>query len=149
MGGVALNQPVVGMAATSTGKGYWLAAADGGIFAFGDASYHGSMGDQVLNRPIVGIARTFDGLGYWLVASDGGIFTFGDAAFANSIPGLGGNVNDVVGIAGTSDAQGYWVVEVNGTVTALGDAASRFGSVSGPNDIVGISAGPSVVERLT
>jgi hypothetical protein len=31
----------VGVAATATGKGYWLAAADGGVFAFGDAVYHG------------------------------------------------------------------------------------------------------------
>ena len=35
MGGRPLNQPVVGMAATPTGDGYWLVAADGGIFAFG------------------------------------------------------------------------------------------------------------------
>ena len=27
-----LNQPVVGMAATPDGKGYWLVASDGGVF---------------------------------------------------------------------------------------------------------------------
>jgi hypothetical protein len=32
----------VGMAATPTGKGYWLVAADGGIFTFGDAVFAGS-----------------------------------------------------------------------------------------------------------
>ena len=32
-----LNKPVVGMASTPDGAGYWLVAADGGIFAFGDA----------------------------------------------------------------------------------------------------------------
>ena len=31
------TQPIVGMAATPDGKGYWLVAADGGIFTFGDA----------------------------------------------------------------------------------------------------------------
>ena len=37
MGGLHLNQPMVGMAPTPTGNGYWLVASDGGIFAFGDA----------------------------------------------------------------------------------------------------------------
>jgi hypothetical protein len=37
-----LNQPVVGMATTSDGRGYWMVAADGGIFAFGDAAFYGS-----------------------------------------------------------------------------------------------------------
>ena len=32
-----LNSPIVGMAATPTGKGYWLVAGDGGVFPFGDA----------------------------------------------------------------------------------------------------------------
>ena len=36
-------------------SGYWIAAADGGIFSFGDANYYGSMGGQHLNAPVVGI----------------------------------------------------------------------------------------------
>ncbi|MDA8367272.1 MAG: hypothetical protein M0Z62_10010, partial [Actinomycetota bacterium] len=79
-----LNKPVVGMAATPDGGGYWLVAADGGIFSFGDARFHGSTGALVLNQPIVGMAATPDGGGYWLVAADGGIFTFGDAPFKGS-----------------------------------------------------------------
>ena len=84
MGGTRLTQPVVGMAATPTGKGYWLVASDGGIFTFGDAVFRGSMGGTRLNKPIVGMAATPTGNGYWLVASDGGIFTFGDAVFHGS-----------------------------------------------------------------
>ena len=57
-------------------SGYWLVASDGGIFAFGDAGFHGSTGGITLNKPIVGMAATPDGKGYWLVASDGGIFTY-------------------------------------------------------------------------
>ena len=34
MGGQRLNAPVVGMAATPDGGGYWLVAADGGVFSF-------------------------------------------------------------------------------------------------------------------
>ena len=40
----APQPPIVGMAATPTGRGYWLVASDGGIFTFGDASFHGSTG---------------------------------------------------------------------------------------------------------
>jgi hypothetical protein len=61
-----------------------LVASDGGIFKFGDASFHGSTGAMALNRPIVGMAATQSGNGYWLVASDGGIFSFGDASFHGS-----------------------------------------------------------------
>jgi hypothetical protein len=69
------------MAATKTGLGYWLVASDGGIFAFGDAQFHGSMGGQHLNHPVKGMAASPTGLWYWLVSEDGGVFTFGDAAF--------------------------------------------------------------------
>ena len=82
--GVSLSRPIVGMAATPTGRGYWLVAADGGIFTFGDAHFYGSTGNRHLNQPIVGMAATRTGHGYWLVASDGGIFTFGDAHFHGS-----------------------------------------------------------------
>ena len=37
MAGTHLNQPIVAMAASSSGHGYWLVASDGGVFAFGDA----------------------------------------------------------------------------------------------------------------
>ena len=39
-----LNKPIVGMASTPDGRGYWMVAADGGIFSFGDAPFFGSMG---------------------------------------------------------------------------------------------------------
>jgi hypothetical protein len=42
------------MAATPDGHGYWLVAADGGIFSFGDAGFHGSAGsDSHLPSPTV------------------------------------------------------------------------------------------------
>ena len=44
------------MAATPSGGGYWLVAADGGIFPFGDAVGAGSLGGTRLNRPVVGVA---------------------------------------------------------------------------------------------
>ncbi len=35
--GLAWSEPIVAMAATPDGGGYWLAAADGTVFSFGDA----------------------------------------------------------------------------------------------------------------
>ena len=76
------------MAATADGGGYWEVAADGGIFSFGDAVFHGSMGGTRLNAPIVGMAATGGG-GYWEVAADGGVFGF-DAPFYGSGTGAAG-----------------------------------------------------------
>jgi hypothetical protein len=84
-----LNKPIVGMASTPSGKGYWLVASDGGMFAFGDATFHGSTGNITLNKPIVGMAATTTGKGYWFVANDGGIFSFGDATFLGAPTGTG------------------------------------------------------------
>ena len=58
MGGKPLNQPVVGLASTPGGGGYWEVASDGGLFAFGDAQFYGSMGGKPLNKPIVGMTTT-------------------------------------------------------------------------------------------
>ena len=55
-GSLALNKPVVAMAPTADGGGYWLVASDGGIFNYGDAEFYGSTGSIALNRPIVGMA---------------------------------------------------------------------------------------------
>jgi hypothetical protein len=55
-GSIRLNKPIVGIAPTPTGAGYWLVATDGGIFAFGDAPFFGSTGSITLNKPIVGMA---------------------------------------------------------------------------------------------
>jgi hypothetical protein len=49
----------VGIAPTPDGKGYWEVAADGGVFAFGDAKFDGSMGGTTLHAPIVGIGAEF------------------------------------------------------------------------------------------
>jgi len=64
MGGRPLNQPVVGMAATPDGGGYWLVARDGGIFTFGDAGYYGNALGATTS-PAVGISGS--GGGYRVV----------------------------------------------------------------------------------
>ena len=77
-GAMRLNRPIVGMAATPSGKGYWLVASDGGIFSFGDARFFG-LDRQHPPQPTDRRhgERAEDGGGYWLAAEDGGIFLFG------------------------------------------------------------------------
>jgi hypothetical protein len=143
-GHVVLNKPAVGMASTPDGGGYWLVASDGGIFAFGDAPFLGSMGGSHLNQPIVGMASTPNGLGYWMVAADGGIFSFGDASFHGSTGGIHLN-QPIVGMASTPDGGGYWLVASDGGIFSFGDA-SFFGSTGGMHlnrPIVGMAAAPN------
>jgi SpoIID/LytB domain protein len=127
MGAVALNQPMVSMAATPDGGGYYMVAGDGGIFTFGDARFFGSTGNLHLNQPIVGMAVTPDGGGYWLVAADGGIFTFGDAHFFGSTGNLHLN-KPIVGMVPTRDGGGYWLVASDGGIFSFGDT-TFFGSL--------------------
>ncbi len=82
----------------STGPGYRLVVADGGVFAYGDAGFFGSGGGTALAKPIVGISSTPDGGGYWLVAADGGVFAYGDAIFSGSAGSMALN-KPVVGMA--------------------------------------------------
>ncbi|HZQ28831.1 MAG TPA: PQQ-binding-like beta-propeller repeat protein [Acidimicrobiales bacterium] len=122
--------------------GYWMGGRDGGVFAFGNALFQGSMGGTPLNQPIVGMASTPDRRGYWLVASDGGIFSFGTARFFGS---MGGKplAQPIVGMASTPDGGGYWLVARDGGVFSFGNA--RFqGSMGGTrlnSPIAAVAAG--------
>jgi N-acetylmuramoyl-L-alanine amidase len=145
MGGLtgALNSPLVGMAATADGGGYWLAAADGGVFAFGDAGFEGSAGGISLDQPVVGMAADPATGGYWLVGADGGVFAF-DAPYLGSLGGLSLHA-PIVGMASTADGLGYWLVASDGGVFAFGDAAFQ-GSTGGivlNQPVVGMAADPA------
>jgi hypothetical protein len=150
-----LNAAVVGIASTPDGGGYWLVAADGGVFAYGDAAFYGSLGNIHLNAPIVGIAPTADDQGYWLVAADGGVFSFGDATFDGSLGGTHLN-KPIVGIAPTPDGNGYRLVASDGGVFTFGDAAF-YGSLGGEhlnadadhgNSPLSIIESPQVIARV-
>jgi hypothetical protein len=53
---VPLQSPIVGIAITTSGRGYVLAAADGGVFTYGDARFAGSAATAGLRAPIVAVA---------------------------------------------------------------------------------------------
>ena len=129
LAGRTLGAPVTGAAGITSGTGYWMVAADGGLFSFGDATFLGSLGGLVLEKPIVGMAATPSGQGYWMVAADGGLFSFGDATFLGSLGGLALE-KPIVGMAATPSGQGYWMVAADGGLFGFGDAAF-LGSASG------------------
>ena len=83
---IRLAASIVGGCDSSSGTGYYLVGADGGVFTFGAAMFYGSMGGHPLAAPVVGMSITPAGKGYRLWAADGGVFTFGDATFHGSIP---------------------------------------------------------------
>ena len=125
---VAHNGVPVGIVSSSDGKGYLIADSDGGVFAFGDAVFSGSMGGTHMNAPVVGIGRNAPG-GYWLVGADGGVFSFGDAPFGGSLGSLRLNA-PIVGIVPNAAGAGYWLVAADGGVFAMGQAPF-FGSMGG------------------
>jgi hypothetical protein len=128
--GDLINARLTGMAAAPDGKGYWLVAADGGIFNYGDAGFFGSDGGSTTFFPYVGIAATPSGQGYWITNTSGTTGHFGDAADEGSLGTLGINpAAPIVGIAATAGV-GYWLVAADGGVFGLGDAAF-YGSMGG------------------
>ena len=133
---------VVGMAATPDGKGYWLTDSKGGVYAYGDAPFKGSLGGVTIDKPVVGIAATASGKGYWLVASDGGIFCFGDAGFDGSTGNITLN-KPVVGMAADEQTGGYRFVASDGGVF---DFKAPFygstGNVTLAQPVVGMAATP-------
>jgi hypothetical protein len=127
-----------------TGRGYWSAAADGGVFAFGSAPFYGSAGGQRLNAPVVGITPTPAGDGYWLASADGGVFAYGGASFRGSAGALRLS-RPVVAMAATPTGRGYWLVASDGGVFAFGDA-QFYGSTASlllNRPIVGMAPTPS------
>ncbi|MGD0391175.1 MAG: CAP domain-containing protein [Acidimicrobiales bacterium] len=133
--------PVVSMASTPNGGGYWVVRSDGSITTLGDAVNYGSMAGKPLVAPVSHIVSTPDGRGYWMVAGDGGIFSFGDAGFYGSMGGQPLNA-PVVDLAPTADGKGYWLVGTDGGIFAFGNARF-YGSMGGQHlnqPVVGVAA---------
>jgi lipoprotein-anchoring transpeptidase ErfK/SrfK len=118
--GAPANQPkpLVDLVATSTGKGYWIAGAEGAVFTYGDATFAGALTAKPPS-PIVELLPTPTDKGYWLVGADGAVFTFGDATFAGAWTGPH---EQVVAAARTTSGDGYWLVGNRGTVKQFGKA---------------------------
>ena len=120
-----LGTGIIGIAASSNGRGYWIATANGNVFCFGDAGSYGSRAAPTGH--IAAIVATGRG-GYWLATSTGVVFSFGDA------PSHGGAAisalsTPVVAMAATPMGRGYWLAASGGRVFAYGDARA-YGSAT-------------------
>jgi hypothetical protein len=128
---------LVPVAAPATGatprRGYWMVAADGGVFAFGSASYQRPARDP--GPAVVGIAATPSGAGYWLAGSDGRIVPAGDATDYGSSVRAG-----VTAFAARPQGDGYWVATATGAVDSFGKAGALGGAaVAGTGRIVAMA----------
>jgi hypothetical protein len=64
LAGRVLNEPLVSMASTPDGRGYWMVAADGGVFTFGDAPFEGT---ALSSASVPALAITATGAGAYRV----------------------------------------------------------------------------------
>ena len=81
--GMHLNQPIVGMASTPDGQGYWLVTATGTVHPYGDAKLYGS----VATAGVIGIAASPDGRGYLIFTKSGKVIPKGDAHSSGAVAG--------------------------------------------------------------
>jgi hypothetical protein len=126
-----LNAPIVGMVPSADGGGYFMVAADGGVFAFGDAKFEGSCPSiGGCSGAAVAVMPDASGDGYWLVTSTGRVYAFGDAA---SYGAPGPQTVPVTSAVRTTDGAGYWVLFANGVVDAYGDAKDFGGPIGSVN----------------
>jgi hypothetical protein len=121
-----LNEPIVQLVPTQDGQGYYLVAADGGVFTFGDAQFYGSMGGTKLNQPVTGMTLTSDGQGYWLVGRDGGVFSFGDAQYYGGTQDSG--LNAVAISTASSAFAGYEITSSNSAFEGFSDGKGGGGN---------------------
>jgi hypothetical protein len=148
LGGHRPAAPVVGLAATADGKGYWLATAAGTVYGFGDAARPGSgavtspaaRGPGPAAGPVVGIVAVPGTGGYWLATAQGAVLGYGGAPTyrPTHLPAA------VVAAAATPDGRGCWVVAGDGH-TATGGDAGQYGA---PNSaysqpVVGMAVAPT------
>ncbi len=142
-----LNAPIVGIVPSHDGRGYFLVANDGGVFAFGDATFEGSCpgigGCFSSGSGIVSVMTDESGNGYWVVSYIGEVHAFGDATNyggpASHLP----YATLVTSAVRTPSGNGYWILFSDGEIYSYGDATylgSPFGQIGFYNPTSAISA---------
>jgi ribosomal protein L24E len=100
-----LNAPIVGAIASPSGQGYYMVAADGGVFNFGDAKaagsaydlgYTGLSGKNPLPAPVSSLMANTSGPGYYAICANGKILAIGGAAPLPAIKNSGSSVVAVI-----------------------------------------------------
>ncbi len=140
------DTPATPIALPSTAlHGYWLAAADGGIFSYG-VPFFGSQSGTALSQPIMGMAAVPGGTGGYNLAEGNGT-VFADGPRATDCTSANGPLNQaVVGIAAAPGGNGCWLAGSGGAVLSMGSNAPFFGSAGTlklTKPVVGIAAAPN------
>jgi N-acetylmuramoyl-L-alanine amidase len=160
LAGMTLDHPVVGMASSPDGNGYWLVGSDGGVFSFGDAPFKGSAAGQSLLQPVVSMVRTPSGSGYWMAEGLKGLVgkvvvidpghnggNGADPAYIDQLV-WNGREEEACDTTGTETASGYTEAEFNFNVAqylAADLEAQGATVVLTRNSNTGV--GPCVTER--
>lgn len=140
----AFPSPVVAIAATLDGTGYYLAGRGGEVYPAGNARWYGDLRNHGLSAPIVSIAVDPDTGGYWLVGRDGAVYAF-NAPYYGS-PALSTFGTTAVGIIAVTGGGGYRVASADGGVFDFGPRARFEGSMTFTplrKPIVAIAADPA------
>ncbi|MDQ1519178.1 MAG: hypothetical protein QOI55_251, partial [Actinomycetota bacterium] len=106
------------------GAGYWMLAADGRVYGFGNAASFGNAGN-----PAVAMAARRDGRGYWVTNARGTVWHFGGAVDHGGRPTLSPG-EAVSAMSATRSGDGYWLFTNLGRAFAYGDA-HHFGDMRG------------------
>jgi hypothetical protein len=109
-------------------SGYWMLAADGHVYPFGDAKAYGDASADLAAQMATGVKATkleptptFNG--YWIVDSLGHVYAFGDAHSLGAVPSGGLLPGErVTSLSRTSSGNGYWLFTTLGRVMPFGDA---------------------------
>lgn len=111
--------PIVGMASTADGRGYWMVSSSGRVYAFGDAT---RIRGPSPARSVAGIVANPRG-GYWLFSTSGNVYRGAGSGWFGSVATRRVRRPSIVGMASTADGRGYWLVSSSGHVYSFGDAA--------------------------
>jgi hypothetical protein len=127
-----LNAPIVAIVPSTDGHGYFMVAADGGVFAFGDATFAGSCpGIGTCPGSAVSVLPDTTGKGYWLVTSVGSVYAFGDAPFEGA---PGPTPSPITSAVHTLDGTGYWILTADGSIYAFNAPYLGSATTSGGGD---------------
>jgi hypothetical protein len=124
----SLNQPIVGMVPSPNGQGYYMVAADGGVFAFNTTFAGSCPGIGGCTGAAVAVAPDASGNGYWLATATGHIYSFGNARYFGA---PGPQSSPITSMVRTPDGGGYYILDGDGQVFTYGDAAFLGGLPAG------------------
>ena len=117
---VGSASPIVAIASTPTGRGYWLLGQDGGVFAFGDASFEGAATSFDHQAPLVGMAPTPRATATTCWAPTAACSP--SATRTSTVRTIGHHISTAIAVP--RNGRGYEVATIDGSIFGFGGAPS-------------------------